>query len=133
VPSCCVPKESFKIENTLLMVLVQLSNNNYTSVFSYYASIMLYAFGYQLWFKLCQHNWAGPNHNTLHPLGCNLISILVLTGCFYRLIMVIYPIYFAAKVWLIINRLELHMYSLLHSLSLNQAYYAQNYEYYALW
>jgi len=32
----------------------------------------------------------------LHPLGCNLISVLVLTSYFYRLIMVIYPIYLAA-------------------------------------
>jgi len=31
-----VPKESFKIESTLSMALVWLSNNNYARVFPYY-------------------------------------------------------------------------------------------------
>jgi len=36
------------------------SNNNHASVFPYYASIMLHAFGYLLCYKLCRHNRPGP-------------------------------------------------------------------------
>ena len=47
-------------------------------VFPYYANIMLNAFGYLSCFKLCWHNWPGPNSGWINAEPSLTVTVILL-------------------------------------------------------